>query len=521
MITFWHCRMTNIVVVDVGCRWGVASGWAAIPGVTVVGFDPDREECARLKEAFPAHHFVPLALDTRSGKRKLYVTKERACSSFYRPRRELATNYSLLRVIELEYEADVETVSLDEWAQESGLRIDFVKLDTQGSELDILRGGARALRDVSMVEVEVEFSELYEGQPLFADVDAYLRDCGFMLWDLKTLGHYRVGESSDISAGQLFWSQAYYVRRKLQDPAKALTMAAAWGFPDLVEAISYAGRTQTGRSEVCLDLRPDNVSEPAPDREAAKAGPQTRVVFMHIPKTGGTSFHNVLLRGFPSAEFCPVRLPFLHELSAEEIQKYTIYSGHYYYDDLDLIPGRKSVVTFLREPRARLLSLYYFFKSHRWSTIHEIERSGKVVGPSLAKSRSLCEYLRCTEPAALTQTDNVMTRYLIGRKYVDANYALTVDPETAFDLAVSHLRNLDAYAVLERYGDCRSRLERALGISLPESLPRDNTLESLPSLDSCEAVERESIDAETEREITRCTEIDARVYRWALDHLDR
>ena len=54
-------------------------------------------------------------------------------------------------------------------------RVDFIKLDTQGSELDILHGAGSLLDNCSGLQLEVMFSPLYEGQPLFADVDAYLR----------------------------------------------------------------------------------------------------------------------------------------------------------------------------------------------------------------------------------------------------------------------------------------------------------------------------------------------------------
>jgi Methyltransferase FkbM domain len=52
--------------------------------------------------------------------------------------------------------------------------VDAIKLDTQGSELDILRGATHVLPTVSLIDIEVEFNELYDGQPLFCDVDRFL-----------------------------------------------------------------------------------------------------------------------------------------------------------------------------------------------------------------------------------------------------------------------------------------------------------------------------------------------------------
>ena len=65
-------------------------------------------------------------------------------------------------------------------------KIDFIKLDVQGSELTILSNAKRLLESCLLVQVEVEFVELYEGQPLFSDVDNFMRSRCFQF-------HYFVG----------------------------------------------------------------------------------------------------------------------------------------------------------------------------------------------------------------------------------------------------------------------------------------------------------------------------------------
>jgi FkbM family methyltransferase len=237
--------MEPIVIVDVGCRWGVESKWSSLPGAVIVGFDPDPEECERLRHLNPGQQFVPKALDSSSGKRTLYVTTQPACSSFYWPRQDLVPKYYWFCDIVLDKAIEVETTTLDAWTAESGLAIDFLKLDTQGSELDVLRGASRALEHVSMIETEVEFSEIYAGQPLFADVDAYLRSRGFLLWNLDKFCHYHVNGHRESNIGQLYWSQAYYVRRDLPDKQKACAIANAWGYPDLAEAIEVGLPTKS------------------------------------------------------------------------------------------------------------------------------------------------------------------------------------------------------------------------------------------------------------------------------------
>jgi len=128
-----------------------------------------------------------------------------------------------------------------------------IKLDTQGSELDILTGAINALRGVIALEIEVEFNPIYTGQPLFADVDTFLRRHGFVLWRLEHLVHYGFSSESshyDVSecqwfddrevgfmaqGGQLFWGHAYYLRENVvrRPDVRTACIAYALGFTDL------------------------------------------------------------------------------------------------------------------------------------------------------------------------------------------------------------------------------------------------------------------------------------------------
>lgn len=62
---------------------------------------------------------------------------------------------------------------------------DVMKVDTQGTELDVPQGAGRLLDSVLAVELEVEFVPQYVGQALFADVDTFLRRQNLMLRGLR------------------------------------------------------------------------------------------------------------------------------------------------------------------------------------------------------------------------------------------------------------------------------------------------------------------------------------------------
>jgi hypothetical protein len=63
----------------------------------------------------------------------------------------------------------------------SGSRV-LLKADTQGSELDVLRGGEVALRQVVGVQLEVSLTALYEGQPCIEHVVPMLRQSGLQFF---------------------------------------------------------------------------------------------------------------------------------------------------------------------------------------------------------------------------------------------------------------------------------------------------------------------------------------------------
>jgi FkbM family methyltransferase len=57
----------------------------------------------------------------------------------------------------------------------------YLKIDAQGSEGEVLAGAVRTLKNVKVVEIEVSFETLYEGQPLAWDIHEQLTERGFRL----------------------------------------------------------------------------------------------------------------------------------------------------------------------------------------------------------------------------------------------------------------------------------------------------------------------------------------------------
>ena len=226
-----------INIVDLGARGGLNFDVERFTSeFRVFAIELDPEECSRLNEIEKGKqtsrtHYFPVALSSKNETRSFYLTKDPACSSMYPPSKYLAKRYRELECIDPHSITTIECVTLDSWAASNSIDyIDYLKLDTQGSELDILMGSIQTLSRTSMVEIEVEFSPIYEGQPLFADVDTFMRANGFVLWNLGNLVHYAIAENKELKSnlttfhnskkfdmpnagGQLYWGHALYVSK--------------------------------------------------------------------------------------------------------------------------------------------------------------------------------------------------------------------------------------------------------------------------------------------------------------------
>jgi len=89
------------------------------------------------------------------------------------------------------------------------------------------------------------------------------------------------------------------------------------------------------------------------------------IFFIHLQKTGGTSLRIMLERQFPADRRCPVLEDKLHLLSVAELGQYDFFAGHFDQSSLRFIPRDNiKTVALFREPRARLISLYRFLRSH-------------------------------------------------------------------------------------------------------------------------------------------------------------
>jgi len=178
----------------------------------IIGFEPDNKTCAALNAAGKLRHsYFPFAIGA-GGAAKLHVTASNANSSLYAPNTELLKHFTALAgMLTVEHVSSVETHRLDDVV--GAKEIDFLKIDVPGGEMDVLKGAVRVLPTALAVELEVEFLPMYQGAPLFGEVDAHMRAAGFQLHTFLDVYRPAYKPLADAPTGrsQTMWADAVYV----------------------------------------------------------------------------------------------------------------------------------------------------------------------------------------------------------------------------------------------------------------------------------------------------------------------
>jgi FkbM family methyltransferase len=249
---------TPLVLVDVGAAGGLKEPWrSASSSLHVVGFEPDAR--ATLPNIGLRTTWIKTGLADRQGPVEFYETKKPDASSILRPNDDALGVFGGSERFEVVRQTTIEVDTLDHALAEQGIgRVDFLKLDTQGSELMILRGGEQAVRSALGVEVEVSVLERYYDQAFFHQVDAFLRERGFLLFDFqRRYMKRRIGLAFGGPKGQLTHGTALYLRDVDSIPAEraeqAMAVAQIYGYEDYAAEIAakhdlpFQGKKRTNK----------------------------------------------------------------------------------------------------------------------------------------------------------------------------------------------------------------------------------------------------------------------------------
>jgi FkbM family methyltransferase len=150
----------------------------------------------------------------------LHLTHYPGCTSIFAPDPTVIDNFVSIDTgpganFEVKKTEIVETTRLDDISP--AVEADYIKIDVQGSELGILENATKTLEQVLVIEAEVEFLPIYKDQPLFGDLQIFMRSQGFVLHKLIDVAsrcfmpqYFNNNRYAGMS--QMLWADAIFVR---------------------------------------------------------------------------------------------------------------------------------------------------------------------------------------------------------------------------------------------------------------------------------------------------------------------
>lgn len=183
-------------VIDIGAARG---GWTKevieiFPDAKFLMVDPLSENIGALQAVVDTHPKITFwngAIGRRNGEIELQVHSDQ--TSMFTSEWKGTTRKVPLR-------------TLDSFADDGTItRMDALKIDVQGAELDVLRGATKLLKQCTAIQLEVSFRRVYEKAPLAHEIVAFFAEKGFRLYDICGL-YKRPSDRALIQADFFFVS---------------------------------------------------------------------------------------------------------------------------------------------------------------------------------------------------------------------------------------------------------------------------------------------------------------------------
>ncbi len=183
--------------VDIGSRGGFQSDLLPIAfAVDALGFEPDSEAFAALNGALSdpwrSATYLPCGVGAKTGSANLYVPTDPQSASLMEHDPEIGRKFDKPQFFELDRTEQVEILSLETALERAGFdSIDYLKIDIEGPELEVIQSSPAVVRELLCLKVEVSFVPFRFEQPLASDIDQFMRTQGFELFNILGAAHWR------------------------------------------------------------------------------------------------------------------------------------------------------------------------------------------------------------------------------------------------------------------------------------------------------------------------------------------
>jgi FkbM family methyltransferase len=205
----WIRSTQNIrTVIDIGANNGDFLDFlvAYFKPIETYAFEPlvAFEATLRAKAALiPNCQVFSLALSDHSGRESLYENSYLPATSLLRVSEASKTEFPQTVG---EIAKSVQVSPLDDVLDAGSLEKNvLIKIDVQGLEDRVIRGGEKVFSVAQCVHIEMSFVPMYDGQPLFEEVHSLLVRLGFRFSGIKN-------QIDSVHSGQPLFAHCLYIR---------------------------------------------------------------------------------------------------------------------------------------------------------------------------------------------------------------------------------------------------------------------------------------------------------------------
>ena len=211
----------NPVIFDIGAHHGESVQYLKrlFEKSTIYSFEPDPDSFKILSSiALGGVNYYNLAASDSDGRSTFYRNKVSHTNSLLKVNLKSKDSIGIaaakanddnLYMSEFNLEFKVNTTRLDSFAKLNFIdNVDLLKIDVQGAESIVLKGGKEILKKTAVVILEISFFDYYEQQASFLDVESLLLPLGFKLYSISEI-------SNNPMNGRTDWAEVVYVNNNL------------------------------------------------------------------------------------------------------------------------------------------------------------------------------------------------------------------------------------------------------------------------------------------------------------------
>lgn len=246
------------------------------------------------------------------------------------------------------------------------------------------------------------------------------------------------------------------------------------------------------------------------------------LVFIHIEKTAGTSVQYHLHDCFSEDELYRENADNIWALSPSQLSKYKIFAGHFNYETLKYIPRKKlSIFTFVRKPKSRLQSLYYYYRAHELGNMFYselVQLAGRVTIEEFFENDLIYKYPKGIWNnmywAVMGMHDWRQWLQIVVKEKKESAIADVIESKIRPQVA-KRLKEFTFIGLQEDFERSLLMLFNILKMPHPDKIRTDNSLEQIATKPHFKKVERQPVTERLDITLDRLVELDSIVYEEA------